>query len=157
MRTFVLAVVVLISTATPARADGGLTGAVAAAWFPRAADGALHSIAHQRVTEISACGGCMTHDLMRPGTWEVLAFNYGHANPIVEAIRSWKSSAVHNSILSNAQLGRIGCAEGVAGETHYFACVLAAGPGAALSPPSGPTLMLPDTAMPGMEPGPGGA
>ena len=123
-----VAAAVVFMIASPVRADGGLTGAVASAYFPRTEDAGLHSIAHQRVAEISACATCMTHALMRPGTAEVLAFNFGSADPIRSAVGQWQSSPTHNAILSNASLGRIGCAQTVVGTTSYFVCVLAAGP-----------------------------
>jgi hypothetical protein len=104
----------------------------------------------------------MTHNLMRAGTSEVLAYNFGSADPIGYAVRGWQGSAVHNGILSNGSLGSIGCAQSVVGGTSYFACVLAPGAAAlALAPaapapptpaptaPGGPPqLALPDTATP---------
>ncbi|MCA1588136.1 MAG: hypothetical protein LC744_05685, partial [Chloroflexi bacterium] len=108
-------------------ADGGLTGAVSAAYFPRTIDAGLHSTAHQRVVEISACATCMNHNLLRAGTSEVLAFNFGSGDPIGDAVRMWQNSPVHNGILSNGSLGSIGCAQSVVDGTSYFACVLAPG------------------------------
>lgn len=158
----------LVAPVAPVRADNGLTGAVAANWFPRTVDGGLHSIAHARVAEIS-CPGCMNHSLQRAGTWEVLAWNSGLGDPISGAIAGWKGSPVHNAILSDRSLGRIGCAQATVSGVDYFVCVLAPGgtvsapapsaPKPAPAPPSGgssgggsvlggaaaPSVMLPDT------------
>jgi hypothetical protein len=132
MRKILVGSVLFLAIATlafamPARADGGLTGAVASAWFPRAEDAGLHTIAHQRVMEISACKSCMNHDGMRAGTAEVLGYNAGYSNPIAKVVASWASSPVHNGILSDRSYGRIGCAERVVGGEHWFVCVLATG------------------------------
>jgi hypothetical protein len=146
-----IAIILVLATAGQVRADGGLTSAVAAAYFPRNADATLHDIAHQRVAELRACR-CLEHDRMRSGTAEVLAWNVGVANPTATALTAWAGSALHHGILSNTSYGRIGCAELADGSTHYFACVLAAGPlptGGTAAAPAG--LMLPDTAM-GPEP-----
>ena len=129
-----IAAAVVFLTAAPVRADGALTAAVAGAYFPRTEDAGLHSIAHQRVAEISACPTCMTHDLMRAGTAEVLAFNFGSPDPIGAAVSQWRASPTHNGILSNTSLGRIGCAQTAVGGTSYFVCVLAAGPLPAAAP-----------------------
>lgn len=134
LKLLATAAAVVLVTAAPVRADGGLTGAVAGAYFPRTEDAGLHSIAHQRVAEISACPTCMTHDLMRAGTAEVLAFNFGSPDPIGAAIGQWRASPTHNGILSNTSLGRIGCAQSAVGGTSYFVCVLAAGPLPAAAP-----------------------
>jgi hypothetical protein len=141
-----LAVVLVLATAGQVRADGGLTTAVAAAYFPRNVDSALHDIAHQRVAELRSCR-CLEHDRMRSGTAEVLAYNTGVANPVGTALASWAGSALHNGILSNTTYGRIGCAELADGSTHWFACVLAAGPlpAGALAGPI--VVALPDTAV----------
>lgn len=165
-RRLVLAVAVVLAITTPVSADGGLTGAVAGAYFPRTVDAGLHSIAHQRVLEISACPTCMTHNLMRAGTSEVLAYNFGSADPIGDAVRGWQGSAVHNGILSSGSLGSIGCAQAVVGATSYFVCVLAPGGAAvalapappapaAAAPGAPPQLALPDTATPHVTPGGG--
>jgi hypothetical protein len=153
MRYLALGVILLLSTAGAVQADSGLTGAVAAAFLVRNVDAGLHEIAHARVGEISAAGG-LEHDGMRPGTAEVLAWNMGDANPVGNAVSDWIGSPTHNAILSNASYGRIGCAEAVVAETHWFACVLAEGPlppQAGSAPASGPqsqTFALPDTSMP---------
>ena len=138
----VLALAVMLASAAPVSADGGLTGAVAASYFPRAVDAGLHSIAHQRVLEISSCPTCLNHRLMRAGTSEVLAYNLGSADPIGDAVRWWVASPVHHAILANEALGSIGCAQAVVGATTYFACVLAPG-GVAVG--LAPQLSLPDT------------
>ncbi|MGH2456207.1 MAG: hypothetical protein ACRDHD_08115 [Candidatus Limnocylindria bacterium] len=149
MRYVLLGVILAMSVAQPVRADGGLTVAVAATWGSRTVDGALHTIAHQRVIEISACDGCLNHDRMRPGTAEVLGFNSGYADPISSVIGGWRSSPTHNAILSDRSLGRIGCAEAIVGAGHYFVCVLAAGGGAGggSTYSTGTVARLPDTAL----------
>jgi hypothetical protein len=150
MRKIVVAIVLLLTLAMPARADVGLTGAVASAWFPRTIDDGLHAIAQQRVAEISACGSCMNHDGMRAGTAEVLGYNSGYSDPIAEIVASWQASAVHDGILSDRSYGRIGCAERVVGGEHWFACVLATGgwTGGSGSGNAGAQVTgLPDTAM----------
>lgn len=151
----VLAIAIALAITTPVSADGGITGAVAGSYFPRTVDAGLHAIAHQRVLEISACPNCMTHALMRAGTSEVLAYNFGSADPVGDAVRGWQGSAAHNAILSNGSLGSIGCAQAVVGVTSYFVCVLAPGGAAvALAPaapaPAGaaPQVALPDTSTP---------
>ena len=149
----VLVIAMLLVIATPVSADGGLTGAVSAAYFPRTVDAGLHSIAHQRALEIGACPTCMNHNLMRAGTSEVLAFNSGSADPIGDAVRLWQASPVHNGILSSGSNGSIGCAQAVVGGTSYFACVLAPGgaavalaPAPALTAAAAPgAVALPDT------------
>ena len=84
---------------------------------------------------------------MRAGTAEVLAWNLGEANPVADAVGKWIGSPTHNAILSDRQYGRIGCAERIVGATHWFACVLAAGPLPAQA--AAPPVVLPDTAMSG--------
>ena len=123
-----VAVGLVFAITTPVQADAGLSGAVAASYFPRNVDAGLHSIAHARASEISACPTCMNHALMRAGTAEVLAYNFGSADPIGEAVAGWRNSPVHNSILGNGSLGSIGCAQVSVAGVSYFACVLAAGP-----------------------------
>jgi hypothetical protein len=147
MRYLVLGAVLLFTTAGTARADTGLTDAVAAAFLVRHVDATLHDIAHARVAELAAAGR-LSHDGMRPGTAEVVAYNSGVANPVANAVGQWIGSDLHRAILSDGSYGRIGCAETVAGGTHWFACVLAAGP----LPAQGGTLSsgssaLPDTRM----------
>ena len=146
MRYIMLGAALILSMAAPVRADVGLTDAVAAAYFPRTVDEGLHAIAHQRVLEISACG-CLEHNGMRPGTAEVLVWNLGQANPVGSAVSQWIGSPTYNGILSDRQLGRIGCAERTVAGVHWFACVLAAGPLPA-PPPAAPVVVLPDPAMP---------
>jgi hypothetical protein len=148
MRYFLLGVILALTMASPAAADAGLTAAVAAVYGQRTVDAGLHAIAHDRAQEISSCGSCLNHDLMRPGTAEVLGYNSGHPNPTSAVISAWQGSAAHNGILSDLALGRIGCAEVIVGGSHFFACVLAAGGGqtSAVDPPA-PAAGLPDTAM----------
>lgn len=157
VRRLILALVLLVSAATPARADTGLTNAVAAAYFPRTVDAGLHAIAHERVAELAACK-CLSHAPARQGTAEVLAWNSGMPNPVSAVVSAWRESAGHHAILSDARYGNIGCAELVAGDTHWFACVLTPGPlPAPVSTPAPANLppdpgaggfLLPDTALP---------
>ncbi|MGH2418794.1 MAG: hypothetical protein ACRDFY_10710 [Candidatus Limnocylindria bacterium] len=149
----VVGAIILLALGTrPVRGDGGLTDAVARAYFPRTVDAGLHAIAHQRAAEIGACA-CLDHAAMQPGTAEVLAWNTGLASPVPSAVGQWIGSPMHNAILSDRSYGRIGCAEGVTGGAHWFACVLAAGPLPAQPPaapqPAGQVMALPDTAVPG--------
>lgn len=143
MRNLLLGVVLILSTAGVARADTGLTDAIAAAFLVRTVDADLHAIAHARVAEISAAGD-LDHAGMRPGTAEVLAMNAGVADPVAHAVNQWIGSSFHRGILSDGSYGRIGCAEAVDDGVHWFACVLATGPLAAqASGGSG----LPDTSV----------
>lgn len=149
MRYLLLGVVLILSIAGPVRADAGLTGAVAAAYFPRTIDDGLHEIAHQRVAELRACR-CLDHDLMRPGTAEVLFTVTRGSNPVQSAVAAWLASPIHHDILSNRSYGRIGCAEAVDGDTHWLACVLASGPlpvSSGTASGRAPTFALPDTAI----------
>lgn len=133
-----------------------LTDAIASAYLTRTLDEGLHSIAHQRVAELSACR-CLEHDGMRPGTAEVLARNVGVGSPVASAVGQWIDSTTHNAILSDRLYGRIGCAERSEAGEHWFACVLAAGPLPAQPAAGGSTVqsvaggpavfVLPDTAM----------
>ena len=155
VRYLLLGVVLVLSTAAPARADDGLTAAVEAAYFPRYVDDGLHAIAHQRVEELLACN-CLDHDLARSGTAEVLYTSTLMPNPVQSAVASWRASPGHNAILSDRSYGNIGCAEAAKGDTHWIACVLTFGP----LPPSAPSVqsapstpfLLPNTAVAG--PGP---
>ena len=129
MRTFqlgavLLGVILVLVMASPVQAASGLTGAVAKAWLPRTVGETLHDIAVQRVFEISRCATCMTHDLQRRGTAEVLGWNRGYDNPVAQVIWAWKHSYIHNAILSDRSLDRIGCAHRKIGGKHWFACVL---------------------------------
>jgi hypothetical protein len=152
MRYLALGVVLLLSTAGVVTADSGLTGAVAAAFLVRNVDDGLHQIAHARVAEISSAGS-LSHDGMRAGTAEVLAWNEGAADPAGNAVSQWIGSDFHRGILSDGSYGRIGCAEAVVDGRHWFACVLAAGSlpaqgggGPATSAASGSgSVVLPDT------------
>ena len=150
-------IVARVPTVRPAVADDGLTGAIAAAYFPRYADADLHAIAHERVAELAACE-CLNHDGMRSSTAEVVAFNGGVSDPIQHVVSQWQQSPLHNAILANTSYGRIGCAELVVGGTHWFACVLTWGelpPAPAVqsvqSAPQQGAALLPDTAMPSGE------
>lgn len=151
LQRLAIAAGLVLAITTPVRADAGLTGLVAASYFPRTVDAGLHSIAHQRTLEISACPTCMNHSLMRAGTAEVLAFNFGSADPVGTAVAGWRGSAPHNAILSNGSYGRIGCAQSDVAGVSYFACVLAAGPlPAAPAPaPAPPAPAVPAPGSPG--------
>jgi alkylhydroperoxidase family enzyme len=122
-----LGVILILGTATPVRAETGLTTAVAKAWFPRNVADGLQDIAQRRVVEISRCRTCMNHDLQRRGTAEVLGWNAGYSDPIAQVIWAWKHSNEHNTILSDRRLDRIGCAHRRINGRHYFACVLTDG------------------------------
>ncbi|MEO5985901.1 MAG: hypothetical protein ABIW50_06135 [Candidatus Limnocylindria bacterium] len=144
-----LGLALAIAATGPVAADDGLTRAIATAYFPRNADADLHAIAHERAAELAACE-CLEHDGMRSETAEVVAWNSGKAEPVGSVVSRWQASAGHDKILSNQSYGRIGCAETVTGDTHWFACVLASGPLPATTgggTASGP-LLLPDTALP---------
>ena len=143
MRNVVLGVMLVLSTAGVARADAGLTDAVAAAFLVRTVDPGLHEIAHARVAEISAAGE-LDHGGMRPGTAEVLAMNAGVTDPVARAVNQWIGSSFHRGILSDGSYGRIGCAETVDDGVHWFACVLAPGP---LPAQAGSGSGLPDTSL----------
>jgi len=148
----VIGLVLVAPTASPVAADPGLTATVAAAYFPRYDDAELHAIAHQRVSELAACE-CLAHGDLRPGTGEVVAYNTGFPDPVAQVVRRWQASSGHDEILSNRSYGRIGCAELVVGDTHWFACVVGTGalppqPAPATPAPSSGVLLLPNTAMP---------
>jgi hypothetical protein len=134
-----------------ARADTGLTAAIADAWFPRYDDAELHAIAHERVEALADCD-CLSHDGSAPGTAEVIAYNINVDDPIASVVDQWSRSAGHDAILSNREYGRIGCAELVVGDTHWFACVLTWGElppqPAAAAPPQQGGMLLPNTALP---------
>lgn len=117
-----LAVLLLIGFATKSTADTSLTGAVGAAYFQRTESTDLHNLAHRRAVEVSTN---WSHDGRRADTWEVLAYNQWHEDPIASAIRQWQGSPTHDVILENRSLTQIGCAEYVSpDQTHWFACVL---------------------------------
>jgi hypothetical protein len=157
---FVVALGILLALVRPSPmlSDEGLTALVNAAYFPRTEDPELHAIAHQRAVEVSTD---WSHNGIRPGTWEVLAYNAGFTDPASKAVSQWLGSVTHHAILSNPDLTRIGCAEYVTADgTSWFACVLA-GPVStkptvapsvqvAPSPQALPTpqpVLLPDTAI----------
>jgi hypothetical protein len=148
MRGLILGMVLVLANVGVARADAGLTDAVAAAYFPRTVDAGLHAIAHERAQQLSACA-CLDHDGIHPGTAEVLAWNSGEANPAGNAVQQWVNSPVHDGILSDTSYGLIGCADVVSGAVHWFACVLAAGP----LPAPAPGGLIPNTAVPSQEHG----
>ncbi len=143
----VLAAAFAVSPAPPARADTGLTTAIANAYFLRYEDAQLHAVAHERVAALAACG-CLDHEGMAPGTAEVIAYNLGVDNPVGSVVGQWQRSGPHHAILSNREYGRIGCAELVAGGTHWFACVLTFGdlPAPTPPPPQG-AVLLPNTSL----------
>jgi hypothetical protein len=121
-----IALVLLGVTASSVLSDPTLTSLVNAAYLPRTEDAELHDIAHQRAVEIASD---WSHNGMRDGTAEVLAYNSGFADPISKAIDQWQGSPTHAAILSDPSYIRIGCAEYVTSDgTHWFACVLAGNP-----------------------------
>jgi hypothetical protein len=152
-------VVLLLLIPSPVLSDVTLTALVNQTWLTRTEDASLHDIAHQRAVEIASD---WSHNGMRAGTAEVLAYNSGYADSISKAISQWLGSPTHDAILSDPSYTRIGCAEYVTPDgTHWFACVLAAEPvGAARTPnptPVGstptsgatpPPVLLPNTRMP---------
>lgn len=146
----------------------------------RTTDAGLTAVAEARVVEIQAPDG-FDHDLMRPGTAEVLLWNRGYPDGTTAtraAAQGWRDSPSHWSILTSGSLTRIGCAVTLADETWWFACVLAPGttpstrptpsPESPSTSPGGPTPvspttdtpMLPDTSVAGVwttpSPEPGG-
>lgn len=132
-------------------ADDSLTQRVDSAYFLRYTDANLHAIAHERVAELAACK-CLSHDGMRSGTAEVIAYNEGYPDPIGRVVMSWQNSPDHDAILSKTSYGRIGCAELVQDGVHWFACILGTG---ALPPPPTPAPapgsggpLLPNTSVP---------
>ena len=124
MRSFLMGVLLFLLAASPVQAGGDLTAAVNSRWIPRAVGETLHDIARQRVIEISRCSTCLNHNLQRPGTAEVLGWNSGYTDPIAQIIRAWANSPIHNAILSDRDLERIGCAHRFLHGKHWFACVL---------------------------------
>jgi hypothetical protein len=121
---FVVAVGILLALVrpSPVLSDGTLTALVNQAWLTRTEDAAMHEIAHQRAVEIASD---WSHNGMRDGTAEVLAYNQGFSDPVAKAISQWAGSPTHAAILSDPSYTRIGCAEHVTDGTHWFACVLA--------------------------------
>lgn len=124
MRYFLMGVILVLVMATPVRAGGDLTSAVQARWGQRYVSVTLQAIARERVIEISRCKLCMTHALQRRGTAEVLGWNAGYTDPIAQVVRVWAGSGIHNAILSDRDLHRIGCAHRIVSGKHYFVCVL---------------------------------
>jgi hypothetical protein len=123
----------------PVLSDETLTSLVNAAYGARTEDAEMHDIAHQRAVEIASD---WSHNGMRPGTAEVLAYNSGFADPVSKAVSQWQGSPAHHAILSDPSYTRIGCAEYVTDGTHWFACVLATS--VATEPePSAPTAPAP--------------
>jgi hypothetical protein len=162
----VVAVGILLALVRPSPviSDSGLTALVNSTYVHRTEDASLHDIAHQRAVEIASD---WSHNGMRAGTAEVLAYNSGFADPVSKAIDQWAGSPSHAAILSDPSYTRIGCAERVTDGTHWFACVLAgpspsepvrveapASPDASVSGDTGglrptpPPVPLPDTAIP---------
>ena len=157
---FVVALGILLALIRPSPmlSDEGLTALVNAAYFLRTEDPELHAIAHQRAVEVSTD---WSHNGIRPGTWEVLAYNAGFTDPASKAVEQWQGSPTHDAILSDTRLDLIGCgSHQTADGTWYFACVLAApvpsnlpAPTGQLAPTAQPTVqspepvLLPDTAI----------
>jgi hypothetical protein len=124
---FVVAVGILLALVrpSPVLSDGTLTALVNQAWLTRTEDPEMHEIAHQRAVEIASD---WSHNGMRDGTAEVLAYNQGFSDPVSKAISQWQGSPTHAAILSDPSYTRIGCAEYVTSDgTHWFACVLSWG------------------------------
>jgi hypothetical protein len=135
----------------PVLSDSGLTALVNSTYVQRTEDASLHDIAHQRAVEIASD---WSHNGMRDGTAEVLAYNQGFADPVSKAIEQWAGSPAHAAILSDPNYTRIGCAEYVTGETHWFACVIA-GPVVQAEPvPANPVVPPPAEQPPSVEPTP---
>ncbi len=132
----------------------------------------LTAIAQQRVIEIQTD---FSHSQMRPGTWEVLAWNEMPTGEEAtrHAAEQWMGSLDHRTILTNGSLTAVGCAiasSEVTGVTRWwFACVLstrltpsspspsATSPAPAVAGPAGSsttgagdagTILLPNTALP---------
>jgi hypothetical protein len=166
-----LLVAALAAVSVGVTADTSLEAAVAAVYGTRASDVELHQIAHARAVEISVgfdpttgYAPSFSHDLMRTGTAEVLAWNMNVADPVSHAVEQWQASPPHNAILSDASLARIGCASYAYLGAWFFACVLAGGTATVAPPalpappppeqppspaaPEPPPPQLPDTAMP---------
>ena len=76
----------------PVYSDNDLTALVNAAFLPRTESAELHDIAHQRAVEISTD---FSHNGIRAGTAEVLAWNSGYADPIAEVLSGWAGSPTH--------------------------------------------------------------
>ena len=106
-----------------AYSDTDLEALVAEAFHARVQDAGLHEIAHQRAVEIS-CEGCFSHDGIRPGTAEVLAYNGLGAE---RAVQQWLGSPDHSAILSDPQWGLIGCGSHTTSSVYYAVCVVAVG------------------------------
>jgi hypothetical protein len=126
----------------------------------RTVDPGLVAIANERVVEIQTD---WSHNQMRPGTWEVLAFNQRPTGEEAtrRAAEQWRGSPDHWAILSNPSLTRIGCSLDETEQTWWFVCVLtdtpiasspppASSPSNSTSPTDTPTgaSSLPDTALP---------
>lgn len=156
----VLALVLIASTT---RADVTLEAAVNAVTIEHAPDNRLHDIAHQRAVEIVTD---FSHAAIRPGTAEVLAWNFGQPDPAAHVVQQWLTSPVHLAILTDPAYTLMGCATHTVGGALYAACVLATSltpvsselvptpndtapaPPAGTEPvPTPPVLMLPDAAM----------
>ena len=118
--------------------DTDLTGLVNSAYFPRTESAELHAIAHQRAVEISTN---FSHDGMRPGMAEVLAYNGLGA---ARAVEQWIASPSHHAILSDPAFREIGCGSHIVGDVYFAACVLTWGD----SPPPQAPVPAPPAEVP---------
>ena len=149
----ILLALALTQSNAPVLADADLTALVNAAYFPRTESAQLHDIAHQRAVEISSD---FSHNGMRPGVAEVIAYNSGFPDPIAHLISQWQGSPPHDAILNDRNLTLIGCGTYFDGVTTWAACVLSAsdtrpssGPPNVTNPPipiTTPAPLLPNTA-----------
>lgn len=119
----------------------------------RDVDPELTLIAQQRAIEVQTD---WSHSQIRPGTWEVLAKNYGFTTweeSIYRFVISWQQSAPHRAILTDPALTKIGCAVAQAPDGwRYGVCVLTAGGGTTAPEPSPPPAQPPTTPAPGAPP-----
>jgi hypothetical protein len=141
----VLLALLLALIPSAAGADTGLTDSIAAAYFPRTVDARLHDLAHKRAAEIVTDYGHRYLSELDNGQWagwgEVIGWNTGYSDPEAAIVSGWRNSPPHNAILSDRSYTAIGCAEAIAGLSHYFACVLAA-PRASVGPSATPRPTL---------------
>jgi hypothetical protein len=148
-----LALVLGLLLPAPVAADTDLEAAVAGATgIARTHDAALHERAHQRVLQIVTD---FDHCCLSEGEAEVVGWNAGFEDPVTAMVTGWIGSPDHSDIILDPAYTRIGCAETVAADRHWFACLLSVGTDA--PPPASPTSSpvppgpgtLPNTAMGG--------
>jgi hypothetical protein len=120
-----LALVLGLLLPAPVAADADLEAAVASATgIVRTHDAELHQRAHQRVLQIVTD---FDHCCLSEGEAEVVGWNAGFSDPVVTMVTGWLGSADHRDIIVDPAYTRIGCAETVAADRHWFACVLSVG------------------------------